>query len=197
MPTNLNALIRYKTLDRCFRNRYGEWTLEKLAEKCSEALDEARGRKAPVSVRTIQDDIRVMRSDILGFNAPIEVRDGIYFYSDPDYSISQTGLSDLNQLRQVYREMLAWWEQERLPRLEQPLARMAEVLGETFPPPEEKERAIQPGPEIVGFMTSIPREKKETPEELSAERAEESYYRRLMRMKKEILLTWKEILMGV
>ena len=28
MPANKNALIRYKTIDNCLRNRYRRWTLE-------------------------------------------------------------------------------------------------------------------------------------------------------------------------
>ena len=40
MPVNRNALIRYKTIDNCLRNRYRQWTLEDLIEACSEALYE-------------------------------------------------------------------------------------------------------------------------------------------------------------
>ena len=36
MPANKNALIRYKTIDRCLRNRYRRWTLEDLVEACSD-----------------------------------------------------------------------------------------------------------------------------------------------------------------
>ena len=38
MPANKNALIRYKTIDNCLRNRYRRWTLEDLVDACSEAL---------------------------------------------------------------------------------------------------------------------------------------------------------------
>ena len=30
MPANKNALIRYKTIDNCLRNRYRRWTLDDL-----------------------------------------------------------------------------------------------------------------------------------------------------------------------
>ena len=33
MPTNRNALIRYKTIDACLQNRQRKWTLEDLIEK--------------------------------------------------------------------------------------------------------------------------------------------------------------------
>ena len=38
MPANKNALIRYKTIDNCLRNRYRRWTLDDLVDACSEAL---------------------------------------------------------------------------------------------------------------------------------------------------------------
>lgn len=93
MPANKNALIRYKTIDRCLRNRYRRWTLDDLVEACSEALYEMEGIVTGVSVRTVQADIQIMRSDKLGYNAPIEVYDGKYYrYADADYSISESPL---------------------------------------------------------------------------------------------------------
>ncbi len=94
MPVNKNALIRYKTIDRCLRNRYRRWTLDDLVEACSDALYELEGIDNGVSVRTVQGDLQVMRSDRLGYNAPIEVYDNKYYrYSDPGYSISDNPLS--------------------------------------------------------------------------------------------------------
>lgn len=94
MPANKNALIRYKTIDRCLRNRYRRWTLDDLVEACSDALYELEGVLRGVSVRTIQSDIQMMRSDKLGYNAPIEVYDGKYYrYAEADYSISESPLS--------------------------------------------------------------------------------------------------------
>ena len=47
-----------------------------------------------VCARTVQMDIQIMRSDKLGYNAPIEVYDRIYYrYADPDYSITEMPLS--------------------------------------------------------------------------------------------------------
>lgn len=94
MPVNKNALIRYKTIDRCLRNRYRRWTLDDLVEACSDALYEMEGILRGVSVRTVQADIQIMRSDKLGYNAPIEVYDGkFYRYAEDDYSISESPLS--------------------------------------------------------------------------------------------------------
>lgn len=100
MPANKNALIRYKTIDRCLRNRYRRWTLDDLVEACSDALYELEGIAGGVSVRTVQADLQMMRSDKLGYNAPIEVYDGKYYrYAEDDYSISEAPLnSDMCEL---------------------------------------------------------------------------------------------------
>lgn len=95
MPVNKNALIRYKTIDRCLRIRYRRWTLDDLVEACSDALYEMEGITKGVSTRTVQGDLQIMRSDKLGYYAPIEVYDNKYYrYSDPDYSISNSPISE-------------------------------------------------------------------------------------------------------
>ena len=94
MPANKNALLRYKTIDRCLRNKYRRWTLEDLGDACSETLYEMEGIRKGVSARTVQGDLQIMRSDKLGYYAPIEVYDNKYYrYSDPNYSISNLPLS--------------------------------------------------------------------------------------------------------
>ncbi len=108
MPANKNALIRYKTIDRCLRNRYRRWTLDDLVEACSDALYEMEGILRGVSVRTVQADIQIMRSDKLGYNAPIEVYDGKYYrYAEEDYSISESPLdTDMCELLTLAVERL-------------------------------------------------------------------------------------------
>lgn len=94
MPANKNALIRYKTIDNCLRNKYRRWTLEDLVDACSDALYDMEGIRKGVSVRTVQGDIQMMRSDKLGYNAPIEVYDHKYYrYAEDDYSIANMPLS--------------------------------------------------------------------------------------------------------
>ena len=108
MPANKNALIRYKTIDRCLRNRFRLWTIDDLTEACSAALREMEGITKGVSVRTVQGDLQMMRSDKLGYNAPIEVFDRVYYrYADPNYSINEMPLTedDCRLLRQAV-EML-------------------------------------------------------------------------------------------
>lgn len=100
MPANRNALIRYKTIDACLRNRYRKWTLEDLIEKVSEAMYEYEGMDKGISRRTIQADLQMMRSDKLGYFAPIVVVDKkFYTYEDPTYSITQIPLTELDLQR--------------------------------------------------------------------------------------------------
>lgn len=95
MPVNRNALIRYKTIDTCLRNKYRRWTLEDLIDACSDALYEYEGIDKGISRRTVQGDIQIMRSEKLGYNAPIVVYDNkFYRYEDEDYSITNTPLSE-------------------------------------------------------------------------------------------------------
>lgn len=105
MPSNLNALIRYKTINSCLYGGRRRWSLDELIDRCSEALTEYRGRKSSVSERTIRDDIRVMRSDILGFNAPIMQKGGLYWYDDPYYSILSISFTDSGLVKKIL-EML-------------------------------------------------------------------------------------------
>jgi predicted DNA-binding transcriptional regulator YafY len=101
MPINRNALIRYRAIDRCLQNRYRKWTLEDLIEACSEALYEFEGIAKGISRRSVQADIQAMRSEKLGYNAPIIVLEKKYYaYEDPNYSITQIPLTgqDLDTL---------------------------------------------------------------------------------------------------
>ena len=79
MAVNKNALIRYKTIDKCLQNHFRKWTLDDLIEACSNALYEYEGKDVDVSKRTVQLDLQMMRSDKLGYNAPIEVYDRKYY----------------------------------------------------------------------------------------------------------------------
>lgn len=97
MATNKNALIRYKTLDRCLQNRSRKWTLNDLIDACSEALYEYEGKDTLVSKRTVQLDIQMMRSDKLGYNAPIIVQGRKYYtYEDENYSITQLPIDKID-----------------------------------------------------------------------------------------------------
>ena len=108
MAQNKNALIRYKTIDKCLQNQYRKWTLNDLIEACSDALYEYENKEATVSKRTVQLDIQLMRSDKLGYNAPIISYEKKYYkYEDPTYSITNIPITenDMNVLAETV-EML-------------------------------------------------------------------------------------------
>ncbi len=103
MALNKLALIRYKTIDDCLRNRARKWTLEHLIEKVSEALYEYEGIEDGVSRRTLQLDLQTMRSDKL-YSAPIIVLEKKYYtYEDPKFSITQSKLTaaDVQKMHEV------------------------------------------------------------------------------------------------
>lgn len=100
MPINRNTLMRIRIIDECLQRRQRQWTLEDLREACEKELLEKEGI-CGISTRTIQRDIELMRSDKLGYNAPIIVKNKkFYTYEDSDYSITKLPLSkeDLNEL---------------------------------------------------------------------------------------------------
>ncbi len=108
MPVNRNALIRFKTIDKCLQNRFRRWTLLDLIDACSETLYEYEGIDKGVSKRSVQGDIQMMRSDKLGYNAPIIVLDKKYYtYEDPNYSITNIPLTnqDLDKLTEAVEFM--------------------------------------------------------------------------------------------
>lgn len=111
MPLNRATLIRISTIDKCLQNHYRRWTINDLIDACTDALTEFEGRSNPVSRRTFQNDLALMRSDRLGYNAPIVVRDNKYYeYEDPDYSITHLPLNDegldaLNSALDILRQL--------------------------------------------------------------------------------------------
>jgi predicted DNA-binding transcriptional regulator YafY len=103
MALNKLALIRYKTIDDCLRNRARKWTLDQLIERVSETLYEYEGIMDGVSKRTIQLDLQTMRSSKL-YSAPIIVTEKKYYtYEDPKFSITQSKLTaaDVQKMNEV------------------------------------------------------------------------------------------------
>lgn len=96
MATNKNASIRYRALDKCFRDFRQRYFIEDLIDKCEEEL-ESFNFTANVSRRQIFDDIRFMESEA-GWSIPLErIKDGrkpYYRYSDPNFTINEQPLTD-------------------------------------------------------------------------------------------------------
>jgi predicted DNA-binding transcriptional regulator YafY len=98
------ALLRYKTIDQCLRNRLRRWTLQDLIETVSETIYQHEGIHTGVSRRTIQTDIQIMRSNQLGYNAPIVVVEKKYYtYEDKNYSLHNAPMNeaDIQKMKEV------------------------------------------------------------------------------------------------
>lgn len=96
MGINKNAIIRYKTLDRCFAHKYKKFFIEDLIEACTERLSDHYLSEVKVSRRQIYDDINFMKSNA-GYDAPIvSIKNGkraYYRYEDENYSIQNQQLT--------------------------------------------------------------------------------------------------------
>lgn len=128
MPTNKHASFRYRTLNQCFSNRgRRKWSLEELVQAVSRYLQEEFSPDLSVSQRTIQGDINIMRSGKpRGFDAPIVCEQGLYFYSDPNFSIEKNtlGREELNILREAVGLLRQLPGMPQLPALEMLLKRV-------------------------------------------------------------------------
>ena len=167
MPANLNALIRYKTIDKCLSNPYRNWTITDLMEECSMALSENRGIDTGVSERTLREDIRVMRSDMLGFNAPIVQQDGNYSYEDSSYSIFDVSIHDSTLLERVLNFILEIRSEVDHPDMEGIIEHIFEALPDREPEEESglgipsshptiaKNRELDMGDKLMDYSRAI------------------------------------------
>ena len=99
MAVTKNALIRYKTIDRCLRNRYRRWTLDDLIDACSDALYEFEGKM----MHRMQSRMKGM--DVFGFGistAPKTVKRLAehygFDYLDHDYFIFHQANMKMNNM---------------------------------------------------------------------------------------------------
>ena len=99
-------IIRYQTLDWCFRNKYKRYYIDDLIDACAEAIYNHCGKEIGCSRRTILSDINFMESEG-GWRIPlVRHKDGRkvwYRYRDTDFTINETLLteSDYNKLNEA------------------------------------------------------------------------------------------------
>ena len=94
MPVDKQVLLRYQVLNKCFRNKYREYTIDDLVDECNEAL--RRSDKPDVSKRTVQNDINILEADY-GIILNEKLRLGkkrLYRYVDTNYSIPLFRIND-------------------------------------------------------------------------------------------------------
>lgn len=96
MSTNKNAIIRYRTLDKCFRNTGRRYDINTLLEECNKALLEFDPNLEGIKKRQLYDDIRFMESE-QGWSVPIakekEGRVVFYSYEDPNFTINNQSVN--------------------------------------------------------------------------------------------------------
>ena len=94
MPVDKQVLLRYQVLNRCFRNRFREFTIDDLVEECNKALRKAD--KPDVSKRTIQNDINTLEADYgIQLNENLKRgRQRLYRYRDTDYTLPLFRIND-------------------------------------------------------------------------------------------------------
>lgn len=96
MAINKYALIRYKTLDQCFRNPGRTYYIDDLIEECNRVLIDYDPNCHGVSRRTIFMDIDFMKSEH-GWSIPLEScfvgKKCYYRYTDLKFSINSQPLN--------------------------------------------------------------------------------------------------------
>lgn len=87
MPVDKQVLLRYQVLNKCFRNRYREYTIDDLVDECNKAL--LNMDKPSVSKRTVQNDINMLETDYgIVLNEKLKRgRQRLYRYVDTDYTL--------------------------------------------------------------------------------------------------------------
>jgi predicted DNA-binding transcriptional regulator YafY len=131
MGTNKNALIRYKVLDNCFRNKGKQYFIEDLINECEKALDEIYNNSGGISRRQIFDDISFMESEE-GWSIELEKKrvgkKVFYRYAEKNFSINNMPLTEIeiNQLHSAMNVLSQFkgmpqfeWIHELLPKLKQ------------------------------------------------------------------------------
>jgi len=99
MSITKNALLRYQTLDRCFKNSGRSYLIEDLLDEINQALTDENPDNSGIQIRQLREDIRFMRSE-LGYSAPIDSKEvsgkkHAYFCSDLSFLINNDPLNKL------------------------------------------------------------------------------------------------------
>lgn len=130
MSVNKNALIRYQTLDKCFRNPGKMYFWEDLLNECNKALMNFEPDCEGIQRRQLFNDIRFMESEE-GWSIPLERmkygRKVFYRYEDLSFSINNQPLnaSEAEQIKSALQIISRFsgtpqfeWVNEMIPMLE-------------------------------------------------------------------------------
>ena len=135
-------LIRYKILDKCFRNTGKKYFIEDLIKECENVILEMDSESSGISVRQIREDIAFMKSTE-GWSIEIEdnrVGKKMYYrYVDPNFSINNMPLNEIeiNRLMEAVDTLSQFkgmpqfkWLNELVPKLQQGIRIKKEIIIE-------------------------------------------------------------------
>ena len=135
-------LIRYKILDKCFRNTGKKYFIEDLIKECENVILEMDSESSGISVRQIREDIAFMKS-AEGWSIEIEDnrvgRKMYYRYVDPNFSINNMPLNEIeiNRLMEAVDTLSQFkgmpqfkWLNELVPKLQQGIGIKKEIIIE-------------------------------------------------------------------
>jgi predicted DNA-binding transcriptional regulator YafY len=148
MSTNKHAIIRYQTLDKCFRNTGKRYFIEDLLEACNASLFEFDSTTEGIQKRQLYDDVKFMES-AQGWSIPIEkIKDGkrvYYRYDDSSFSINNQPLNE-NEAEQIKSAMLVLGRFKGLPQFE--------WVNELIPKLDKTFNLSDQNKEIISFDTN-------------------------------------------
>lgn len=131
MAVTKNPLVRYKILDKCFKNPGKNYFIDDLIEECVKGLLEKNADSNGVSKRQVQEDISFMESNAgwsIDLKRHLDGKRVYYRYADISFSINNMPLNELeiNQLKSAldilsqFKGMPQFeWIHELLPKLQQ------------------------------------------------------------------------------
>ena len=150
MPVDKQVLLRYQVLNKCFRNRYREYTINDLVDECNKALRKIN--KPDVSKRTIQNDINTLEADY-GIELDEKLKAGrqrLYRYVDTNYSIPLFRINDeeRHKLQDAIR-VLEYFEGE--PTYDWARTLLMQIEGGLFTSESTPVVSFQSNPDLKGI----------------------------------------------
>ena len=130
MPVDRQVLLRYQVLNKCFRSRYREYTIDDLVDACNKAMLKAFDMEDGVSKRTVQNDIANLQMPPYNIRLDENLKNGrkrIYRYYDTNFTLPQFRMNDsdrnkiqaaVNVLENYAGEPLLDWARTLLMQIE-------------------------------------------------------------------------------
>lgn len=150
MPVDKQVLLRYQVLNKCFRNRYREYTINDLVDECNKALRKIN--KPDVSKRTIQYDINTLEADY-GIELDEKLKAGrqrLYRYVDTSYNLPLFHINDeeRHKLQDAIR-VLEYFEGE--PTYDWARTLLMQIEGGLFTSESTPVVSFQSNPDLKGI----------------------------------------------